>query len=354
MSCSAIIEEFFKHQYSTDHRFAMLNALALGARELASLPVPPHASKARPERITFPSKRLPLTLHERYLTLGDHLNSQNPVQNLLEGISQKAIESSRADAEGKVPEYVRERQLRLKRPAKVSEVTSSGLSRELQSMQLKPQPAVQFTDVAAEYFICPLINRFWLYLRNEQIREERTSHLEAIHRYKGAGTGLILNALTLSHFMATLAVLVHAAHNAKEWLAIIAPDALELAVTVGTRPVSKGEGREDDVGDEGNPMERQAKKEAAVLTACLELAIVVIDGCLEIDNGKTLGLEHTALVLAAGEWGAEVLSRLEKGAKMLGGGGMQEMKIQRAAAGLVLKVDELSSRWRASMVDMGF
>jgi telomere length regulation protein len=333
----------------------MLNALALGARELASLPLPPNVSKARPERIAFPSKRLPQTLHEKYLTMGNQLSSQNPVQHLLEGISQKAIESGKVSAQDKVPEYARERQLRLKRSAKVIEVTPTIAANQLESMQLKSQPVTTFTEVAAEYFICPMINHFWLFLRDEQTREERTAHQEAIHRYRGAGTGLILNAFILSHFMATLAVLVHAARNSKEWLSVIAPDSLELAITVGTRPVSKGEGMDQgDLDDGKNPTESQAQKEAALLTSCLELAVVIIDGCLESDGGKSLGLEHTALLMAAGEWGSEVLARLERGTKVLGGGGMQEMKLRRAAAGLVLKVDELSSRWRPSMVDMGF
>ena len=332
----------------------MLNALAIGARELASLPVPPSTAKSQPKRIAFPSKQLPYELHQKYLTVGDQLSSQNPLQILLDGISQKAIESGRVNVEDKVPEYARERQLRIKRPTKVSEVEHPSHSKSLQSSNLKPRPTVQFTDVAAEYFICPMINRFWVFLRDEQTREERTAHQELIHRYRGAGSGLILNALVLSQFVTTLAILVHAAHNSKEWLAIIAPDALELAVTVGTRPISKGEGLDEDSDDEGGPSESLAKKEAALLSTSMELAIVVVDGSLELDGGKTLALEHTTLLLAAGEWGSSVLSRLEKGVKALGGGGVQEIKLRRAAAGLVLKVDELSSRWRPSMVDMGF
>ncbi|KIP04779.1 hypothetical protein PHLGIDRAFT_25407 [Phlebiopsis gigantea 11061_1 CR5-6] len=347
----AIIESFFKNQYTIDHRFVMLNALALGARELASLPVPP--PKTQPMRVAFPSKRLPPALHQRYLTLGDQLSSSDPVQNLLEGISQKAIESGRASAEDKVPEYARERQLRVKRPSKVSEVPPTAPSKGLESMQLRPRPAVQFTEVAAEHFVGPMVAHFWAFLRDEQTREARTAHQGAVHRYRGAGVGLVLSALVLAQFVATLAVVVHAARNAKEWPAVLAPDALELAVTVGTRPVSAAEGR-DDSDDEDGPAGGQTRKEAALLSTAMELAVVVIDGSLERDGGRSLGLEHTALVLAAGEWGAEVLSRLEKGTRVLGEGGVQEMKLRRAAAGLVLKVDELTSRWRPSMVNTGF
>ena len=94
------------NQYSAEQRYAMLNALALGARELASLPVPGPTVDTR--RVTFPSKRLPTPLHQRYITPVDE-HAANPVQNLLEGITRKAIESGRAAAEEKVPQIVRER-----------------------------------------------------------------------------------------------------------------------------------------------------------------------------------------------------------------------------------------------------
>ena len=166
---------------------------------------------------------------------------------------------------------------------------------------------------------------------------------------------MVLNALVLSHFVATLAVLVHASHNAKEWLAIIAPDSLELAVTVGTRPLSQREGSDDDdIVASDEPSTGKGKKEAALLANCLELAVVVVYGCLDLDDGKSLGMEHTSLLMGAGEWASEILNKLEKGLKALGGGGQQEVHLKRAAAGLVLKIDELTSRWRRSMVTLGY
>jgi telomere length regulation protein len=206
-----------------------------------------------------------------------------------------------------------------------------------------------FTDVAAEFFIAPLVNRFWLFLRNEQTREARTAHQEPLYRYKGAGTGLIFNPMVLTHFLRTLAVLVHAAQNAPQWLAIVAPDALELAVTLGAKPGSQVEDDEDISERQANNGNRQ---EASVLSTALELILVVLDGCLELDGGRSLGLEHTALLLGAGEWAGNVFSRLEKGRRVEGGGGAQEVKLKRAAAGVLLKVDELTSRWRRSMVDV--
>ena len=139
-------------------------------------------------------------------------------------------------------------------------------------------------------------------------------------------------------------ILVHASQNAPKWLAIIAPDALELAVAIGTRPISHMETEDDE-------MEPGHKKEASVLTSGLELALIVLDRALEIDGGKILGLEHTTLVLAVGEWAGKVFASLEKGLRVPGGGGVHEAKLNRAAAGVLLKVEELSSKWRRSMLD---
>ncbi|KAI0362718.1 hypothetical protein OH77DRAFT_1442575 [Trametes cingulata] len=362
----SIIEEFFRNQYSTDQRFVMLNALALGARELASLPVPElPGRKALPdEKIAFPSKRLPPAQHKKYLTAGDRMRTNDPVNLLLAGISQQAIDKGREATADKVPQLVRERNLRIRPSSKVTEVPNNAPSARAALMRQLAGPQhpkrTTFTEVAAEFFICPFINRFWVFLRDEQTREARTANQPVLHRYRGAGTGLVLSALVLGRFLETLAVLVHAARNAREWLAVIAPDALELAITLGTRPLSRGEGADDPAdsdldgnGNAGLPGESKQTKEATLLTAALELALIVLDASLDLDGGRSLGLEHTALLLGTGEWAGKVLSAVEEGAKVLGGGGAQEVRLRRAAAGVLLKVDELSSRWRRSMIEVG-
>ena len=356
--CRALIEQFFRNQYSTNQRFVILNALAVGAAELASLPLPSPPSTVNHARVAFPTKQLPPALHKKYLTTSDQRNSSDPVQLLVDDISRKAIDSGKEATADKVPGIVRERHLRIRRPAKVTEVPSGAPSIQRLPGKESHPASTTFTDVAAEYFICPFINRFWLFLRDEQTREERTMQRPAPHRYRGAGTGLVLNAMVLARLLSTLTVLVHVARNAPEWLAVIAPDALELAVTLGTRPVSAMENEdEDEGGPEGQKNEGEGRKgrgkEAAVLSAALELALIVLDGCMDLDSGRSLGLDHTALLLGAGEWAKEVFSRLDQGVRVLGEGGEQEIRLRRAAAGLVLKVDELSSRWRRSMVDVG-
>lgn len=326
----ALIEEFFKNQYSVDQRYVALNALALGARELASLPVP--ESRVPADRIAFPSKMLPRRLHQKYLTAGDDL-----LPSLIEDISRKALDSAKAPVFENNPSLVREKALRIKRPSGISEVS------RLDKLATPAQPKrTTFTEVAAEYFIAPLINRFWLFLREEQTREERTSHLGGRAKYHGAGTGLILNPLVLSQFLRTLAVLVNASQNALEWLAIIAPDSLELAITIGTRPVSSADENDEDG--------RQSTKEASVICSALELALVVLDGSLDVDGGRSLGLEHTHLLLGANEWASKVFETLEKGIKIEGEGGAHEIRLKSVAAGVLLKADEVISKWGRSML----
>ncbi|TFK42888.1 telomere length regulation protein-domain-containing protein [Crucibulum laeve] len=342
-SAPALIEEYFKNQYSADQRYVALNALALGARELASLPVPP--SIVPVERTSFPSKTLPPALHRRYIT--NEANTK-ALRTITDDITRLAIDKQKEPETDKVPELVRERRLRLKKPTRIMEMTQSAKP----SFIIPPKPkSTTFTEVAAEYFIMPLVNRFWLFLRDEQTREDRTAYQEGRHRYHGAGTGLILNPLILAQFIRALAVLVNASQNAPEWLSLIAPDSLDLAVTLGTRPVSQyGDADSDD--EETTSKEKSQGKEASVLTSALELALVILDGCLEVDDGRTMSLEHTPLVLAVGEWANKVFTTLEAGMKLEGGGGLHEVSLRRAAAGVLLKVDSLTSRWRRSMIDV--
>ncbi|KAH9038997.1 telomere length regulation protein-domain-containing protein [Lactarius pseudohatsudake] len=344
----AAVEEFFKNQYSTDQRYVILNALALGARELACLPLPETAA-VQPltgDRVSFPSKRLPGVQHQRYLLV----SSTRQVQELLRDAARLAIENTREANADRTLDLVRERQLRIRQPSKVTEVrqpTTVQLLEQLRISQTR-SASIKFTDVAVECFLYPLMNRFWLFLRDEQTREERTAHRDILNQYHGAGTGLILNALVLSHFLATLGVLVHASRNAPAWISVVAPDALELAVTLGTRPVSRAHEDEEESGGESGGA---ADKNARVLTTALELALVVLDTCVELDGGRSLSLEHTALLLAAGEWAQGLFDLLEKGILIKGGGGVAEIRLRKAAAGVVIKVDEVSERWKRSMID---
>ncbi|KDQ18178.1 hypothetical protein BOTBODRAFT_155292 [Botryobasidium botryosum FD-172 SS1] len=330
-----LAEQFFNNQYSTAQRFAMLTALALGARELADLSSPPQATSA-----TFPSKALPPALHRKYIMDADISPETNRVSELMRGITHMAIDRGRREAEEKIPEIVREKQLRVRpRRPDIAEVGALGAREQLGSTNPRAKVA-RFKELAVEYFILPLINRFWLYLRDEQAREQRS--LRSSSAYRGAGTGMVLEAMLLSHFLSTLTILMHAAHHSPAYLSILAPEALEVALTMGTRPVS--------VAADSDPSGKD--KEAAVLGSAFELALVVLDTCAALDGGKSLGLEHTKMLLAIGEWAGEMFALLEKGVNLEGGGGDEIKRVRRAAASVVIKVEEMTSRWRRSMINL--
>lgn len=205
------------------------------------------------------------------------------------------------------------------------------------------------------YFISPLISRFWLFLRDEQRREQRTTLREGRSVHHGAGSGLILNPVTLAQFLRTLAILTHLSRLCPEWLAIVAPDTLEIALTIGTLPVSRVELEYDIEHIRGSKTtDHWERKEAAVLTAAVELVLVVLDGCLELDRGRFLSLQRAPLLRSTSDWGRTLFSRLNQGIKVSGGGGLHETALMRAVTGVLFKVDDIMSYWSQSMAILPF
>ena len=316
----------------------MLNALALGARELADLPAPP-----QPEA-RFPSKLLPSGVHELYIEERDLVARG---EQLLDGISRKAIDKGREKTEDRIPELTRERQLTIKPGNKwtgIVELNNDPKPTDHPHRLIPRQPTISvkresFSTLAAEYFIGPLINRFWRYLNDQMTREARANG-----GYRGAGAGLILNPLVLTHLVTVLAIMMDAGRFSPAYLAVLAPGALELSITLGTRRVSTTEGVDDGSGNGS-----QSTKDASVLRACLQLALTVLDGCIDLDGGRTLAFDQAVLLLGIGEWSESVFKAMEAGAKVIDGGGREEDRLFRSAAGLVLKVEEIRSKWRGRM-----
>jgi len=313
----------------------MLNALALGARELADLPISP-----QPEA-RFPSRLLPSGLHESYIEERDLVARS---EQLLEGISRKAIDKGREKTEDRIPELTRERQLTIKpgfKRAGIVELNHDPKSTGQLHGLIPRTPTISvkresFSTLAAEYFIGPLINRFWRYLNDQMTREERIKG-----DYRGAGAGLILNPSILTHLITILAILMDAGRFSPAYLDVLGPGALELSITLGTRRTSASEGPGD-----GSINGSNSTKEASVLRACLQLALTILDACLDLDGGRTLAFDHKMLLLGIGEWSERVFKAMEAGAKVIGGGGKEEDRLFRSAAGLVLKVEEVRSKWR--------
>lgn len=347
----------------------MLNALAIGARELAGLPIPPphDDQNGKRPRVDFPSKVLPGRAHLEYLASGDLPpipstesasrrrieGMRTQVSELVRDLSGLAIARSKEETEDSVPQVVRERALKVgSRPGRsVVPLGSGGAAGTLSPMALgylSPQtPVVPFAQVAAEHFVVPFINRFWAHLRTSLEREKYANAQRSGTGIRtGTGTGLVLSPLVLAHLLGTLAVLLHASRHAPAFLHVLAPDAIELALAVGTRPMSHNqqpELREEEPG---------AVTEAGVLTGALELALTVLDGALEMDGGRVFALERTELLIGVGQWASAVFEALDKGEKVPGRGGAEEEKAVRVAAGLVLTAERVMGRWRRSMIQM--
>ncbi|KAG8868080.1 telomere binding protein, partial [Serendipita sp. 405] len=213
-----IIENFFMPSYSVTHRYAMLNALALGARELAGLPTPQIALRSS----TFPSRILPISAHHKYITAEDEQQIA-PIRGLVECISSQAIDKAQKRVEDKVPEIAREKQLTVfgRRKAGITELQS--LSDSKASASRQPTRTLNFNVIAAEYFIIPINSRFWSYLRESISREEASSRFSQNGGFKATGTGMILSPLILPHFIHTMSVMTHASRHSPAYLAIIAP-----------------------------------------------------------------------------------------------------------------------------------
>lgn len=313
----------------------MLTALAMGARELAGLPVPePRTNR----RIDFPTKTLPPALHAKYVTPQD-TPFAGQLEDAVDGMRSLLL-SKGAEMAQQVPEIAREQRLRVgvSKRRKVGDTAVALDSADAGPAKVTP-PVVPYTAVAAEYFILPLVNRFWEFFQDSSVRESRAVSLGG--RYRGAGTGMVLSPLALDKFLVTLALLTHAARHAPTFLGVLAPAVLELAVTVGARHPSQPShtGEEDQSGE----------RDAQVLGSALELSLAVLDAAVDLDTGRTLATDTPQLILAAGEWAGSVFESESKGRVAAGGGGAREGRLRATAAGVVVKIAEIGDKWGRAM-----
>jgi telomere length regulation protein len=207
------------------------------------------------------------------------------------------------------------------------------------TMVTAQQSKVAFKDVAAEYFLLPMMNRFWTYLQEEVTREQQTRG-----KYTVGGTGMILSPLSVSQFLSTLTIMVHAARHSVLYLSVICPESLELAISVGSKlsvapnfTPSKGPSDAKDF-------------ESDVVATALELALASIDGAQELDGGRAIATEQSVTLMAAGEWASEILQRETRGeATTTNTGGSREGRVQKAAAGLLVLVSGIVEKMQTLM-----
>ena len=210
----------------------------MGARELAGLAVPASSYAAR--RIDFPSKTLPPALHRKYISPADtQLAIGGQLDETVSGIRNLLLSKGASTSEEQVPQLAKEKRLRVdsrKRPV-AAEIGSLDERLMLNPQPQAPIPVVPFKDVATEFFIMPLVNRFWHHFQDASIRENRA--IASGSRYRGAGTGMVLSPMALEKLLMTLTLLLHAARHSPLFLAVLSPEALELAMTPSRRGSQK-------------------------------------------------------------------------------------------------------------------
>jgi len=91
-----------------------------------------------------------------------------------------------------------------------------------------------------------------------------------------------------------------------------------------------------------------------VLAASLELALVILDAAYDLDEGRTIALESTALLSSTREWASSIFLRLDAGGGMMVDRESSDSvnRVRRATAGVVLKIEEMLDKWRRVMIDL--
>ncbi|KAM0790027.1 hypothetical protein ACM66B_005356 [Microbotryomycetes sp. NB124-2] len=300
----AIIEQYFHNNYSITQRIAMLSALALGARELAGLPTPVSTSSG--ESTSFPSRQLPPAMHKKLLGS----DGTDVIDRLSADLTNVALSSARSEAETTIPEAAREKVLRMRRFGS-SKTTTSVAGR------------TTYISVATEFFVMPLVNRFWVYV------QDATSSASAGNPYTTGRVNSVptlLEPIVLSKYFSTVAVLVHAARHAPTFTTVIVPSVLSLLIILKPSRV--------DEADE------------VVQASQMELLLTVFDAVSDLDHGASLvnsthadGGSGIDIIMLVKEWAEQVFESDERRNTGLGRSG-------RASAGVLLRIDEVLQRWR--------
>jgi telomere length regulation protein len=305
----------------------------MGAREAAGL-----SPVVKPDlpRVDFPSKFLPATLHRKYIADNDTRQQVKASHTLIDVaandigkqvLAKKGSEASdRADAP-----LVRERRLRVGKQPTTQRVVDGDTRTQNSTIIIAPPSTVHYKDIAAEYFILPMINRFWSHFENEVTREAR-----ARGAFRAAGTGMVLSPLAIAKYLSTLAIMVHAARHSTSFLSIIAPEALELAVLVGQNIKTQPETLMNADGA------KDTESEADVVGGALELALVCLDASKELDGGRTLVTDKMNVLMSTGEWAGQLFESEHKGVSTgMNAGGISEGRTRKAAAGVIVLVSEI-------------
>ncbi|KAG0151148.1 hypothetical protein CROQUDRAFT_719920 [Cronartium quercuum f. sp. fusiforme G11] len=259
-----LIEQLFYHQYSVTQRICMLNALILGAKELAE----PRSQGTETVRFENQSG---FTVSPQAFQSQLTSSQTNSLKSILDSRSDLLSDMSR-DLTKNTLERVRSKQDPDKhglqaRSAKTTRISSAleKSRRERTTTQLEP---AQLPSLATEYFIMPMINRMWIYLNeasSAQIDKGRGQP------YLGAGWAILLQPMLLSRFVQSLTVLLYLSRSSLDFLNVYMIESLVLAMKLRANMLESNIGGEEEVE-----------------SALLELILMVLDITISLDGGWRL------------------------------------------------------------------
>lgn len=351
LSAGALIEQFFGAEYSMAQRIAILNALAAAARELAGLEV--------------------RRSHQLHQASDDH----SITADLADDLSNVAITKARKEGEGRVPEIRKEQAVRLtsqrasanRMPGKIQEIGSihSEVQTSRISSMMQQQP-IRYVDVASSQFLFPLMNRLLAHIEEASSRFSRLkSPASTLHTRAGAAASEVgwnstslFEPRLLCSVLDTLSVLLHAARNSLDFLSVVAPEGLRVALTVVTvaLPLSVallGYSKREMHGAVSEEGPVQVGNEE-VLGAAASLMLIVLDAVWELDWGRSLLKgAHGSLLQDVEGFAAQMFEEQDRkgqteatvGAKMV-----SQRRAGRCSAAIMLRLSEMRTKAREDVI----
>ena len=281
---------FFDGDYSISQRASILTTLGLSARELGGYGT---ADTSLPALgTTFPSKSLPEAAHKRFAPVPSSSSSAlKPIDSLAQQLQTTYLAPLATSIADK---YSGPDVLKLKT-----------FSSRIKS---QPRPPVKvITNILAQTisssFFFPLTGRFFV-------------HLKAYGSSKSSN--IIFQPHLLSHFLKTLAVLVHASGTSILALPQVTSEFWDLLLSL----------RAQAVGD----------------IAVLEALLFALLTLLEInENQRGLVEENGGRLLETQSWVEGVFSRLS-------GEGEEEASVKMCAAGVLIRIREIVEKYQALLL----
>ncbi|KDN53348.1 hypothetical protein K437DRAFT_271580 [Tilletiaria anomala UBC 951] len=304
-----VIEQFFHPQYSISQRYVMLNAIAFAALELAGETEP---------------------------TSGCTNEGADRLSQLVSDLSLQASAKAKSDGEAHVPAIQREKALKVSVSIRApSRPLTASIGGTAQAGPRFPgalvRPALLYIEIAASFFIHPIVTRTWAHMEEASVRNSR-----AVGGYLGAGAGALFAPVLVARLLDTLSILAHAGRNAREYGEIIAPELLELVIGVAriVYPLAAAHQiHASNLSDNEDASNR-------LQSASASLVLTVLNDLWEADEGQSLLRRHNSTLNDVHELMEATFQREDA----------RSGKAARPAAAVILRIAEIRSTWKSANV----